>query len=144
MVATGLLQKLSCRVGVEANGRAAVELWRYLPYHLILMDCNIDGRVSNYSSQEANQHIPIVARFTANPMQGDRERCLESGNGRLHFKADRPPNTTNGLGTVPPHRAGSVPSTAITAGVVRHLAHVVTRDYHEILGKSLNLSPRFT
>jgi CheY-like chemotaxis protein len=83
-VATGLLQKLGCRVDVSANGREAVELWRHLPYDLILMDCNMpemDGyqATAEIRRQEfSNQHIPIVA-ITANAMQGDRERCLEAG-----------------------------------------------------------------
>ena len=84
MVVTGLLQKLGCRVDVSANGREAVELWRHLPYDLILMDCNMpemDGyqATADIRRQEfSNQHIPIVA-ITANAMPGDRERCLEAG-----------------------------------------------------------------
>jgi len=84
MVATGLLQKVGCRVDVSANGREAVELWRHLPYDLILMDCNMpemDGYEATAEirrRESSDQHIPIIA-ITANAMQGDRERCLEAG-----------------------------------------------------------------
>jgi CheY-like chemotaxis protein len=84
MVATGLLQKLGCRIDVSANGREAVELWRHLPYDLILMDCNMpemDGyeATAEIRRQEScDQRVPIIA-ITANAMQGDRERCLEAG-----------------------------------------------------------------
>jgi signal transduction histidine kinase/DNA-binding response OmpR family regulator len=84
-VAMRMLANLGCRVDVAANGREALEMWRRLPYHVVFMDCQMpemDGyeatREIRRRESETRGHTPIVA-LTANAMQGDRERCLESG-----------------------------------------------------------------
>jgi signal transduction histidine kinase/ActR/RegA family two-component response regulator len=85
-VARKLLEKLSYRVDMAANGKEAVEMWEHLPYDLILMDCQMpemDGLEASQAIRERERQgkrsrIPIVA-LTANAMQGDRELCLAAG-----------------------------------------------------------------
>jgi CheY-like chemotaxis protein len=83
-VAVRILEKLSCRVDVAANGREALDLLETLDYDLVFMDCQMP-EVDGYDAtreirnrQGTGRHIPVVA-MTANALQGDRERCLESG-----------------------------------------------------------------
>jgi two-component system sensor histidine kinase/response regulator len=101
-VAVRLIERLGYRVDVVANGQEAVEALSRIPYGLVFMDCQMpemDGfeaareirrreaggtRQSGSESGAASplplapRRVPIVA-MTANAMQGDRERCLESG-----------------------------------------------------------------
>ncbi|MCS6245136.1 MAG: response regulator [Opitutus sp.] len=85
-VALAMLARLGYRADAVANGREAVTALCRVPYDLVLMDCQMpemDGyeatrAVRASGSPVLNPAIPIVA-MTANAMQGDRERCLESG-----------------------------------------------------------------
>jgi signal transduction histidine kinase/CheY-like chemotaxis protein len=79
------LQRLGVRVlDVAANGVEAVALVQRMSYDLVLMDCQMpqmDGfeaarRIREY--ERGGARTPIVA-MTANAMNGDRERCLQSG-----------------------------------------------------------------
>ncbi|WP_293932017.1 PAS domain-containing hybrid sensor histidine kinase/response regulator [Iodobacter sp.] len=83
MVATELLKDAGFVVEVAANGRIAVEMAQAKPYDLVLMDMQMpemDGLEATRYLTALPQlaHLPIVA-MTANAMQADRERCLESG-----------------------------------------------------------------
>lgn len=85
-VALAMLARLGYRADAVANGREAVTALCRVPYDLVLMDCQMpemDGyeatrAVRASGSPVINSAIPIIA-MTANAMQGDRERCLESG-----------------------------------------------------------------
>jgi signal transduction histidine kinase/DNA-binding response OmpR family regulator len=85
-VALAILARLGYRADAVANGREAVTALCRVPYDLVLMDCQMpemDGyeatrAVRANGSPVLNPAIPIIA-MTANAMQGDRERCLESG-----------------------------------------------------------------
>ena len=85
-VAAGILRKLGLRTDAVANGREAIEALESLPYDLVLMDVQMpvmDGfaateRIRDRNSAVRNHHIPIIA-MTAHVMQGDREKCLQSG-----------------------------------------------------------------
>ncbi len=83
-VAMAVLKKLGLRADLAANGREAVEAVQAKAYDLVLMDCQmpeLDGFQATRKIREnegATHHVPILA-MTANAMQGDRERCLESG-----------------------------------------------------------------
>ena len=85
-VALAILSRLGYRADAVANGREAVTALCRAPYDLVLMDCQMpemDGyeatrAVRASGSPVLNPAIPIIA-MTANAMQGDRERCLESG-----------------------------------------------------------------
>ena len=70
---------------VAANGVEALKMMEALPYDAVFMDCQMpemDGFDATMEirrrEKENGGHIPIIA-MTASVMQGDRERCLESG-----------------------------------------------------------------
>lgn len=84
-VAVRMLEKLGCRVDIAVNGEEAVAKWEQNSYHFVLMDVQMpvmDGLEATWAirQKELQQggHTLIIA-MTANAMQGDRERCLESG-----------------------------------------------------------------
>lgn len=84
-LAVRLLEQRGCLVGVANNGLEALKMWREGGYDEILMDMmmpEMDGleATRQIRSEEAvaGGHIPIVA-MTANAMDGDRQRCLDSG-----------------------------------------------------------------
>ena len=85
-VAQAILRKMGCQADVVANGQEAVNALRAIPYDLVLMDCQMpemDGfeatrHIRSENSRVLNPAIPIIA-LTAYTMQGDRERCLQSG-----------------------------------------------------------------
>jgi PAS domain S-box-containing protein len=85
-VARSILEKLGYRVDVAVNGVEAIEALSHNPYDLVLMDCQMpkmDGfeatrHIRNTAPEVLNPDVPIIA-MTANAMQGDRERCIESG-----------------------------------------------------------------
>ncbi|MFH2002960.1 MAG: response regulator [Planctomycetota bacterium] len=83
-VAAKMLEKLGCIVDLAENGKMAVEKVQRGVYDMIFMDCQMpvmDGFAATAAIRELEgvegPQIPIVA-FTANAMQGDRERCLEA------------------------------------------------------------------
>jgi len=84
-VAIRQLNLLGYAADIASNGQEALDAMATVPYGMILMDCQmpvIDGfettRQIRKIEQSTGGHVQIVA-MTANAMQGDRERCLESG-----------------------------------------------------------------
>jgi CheY-like chemotaxis protein/HPt (histidine-containing phosphotransfer) domain-containing protein len=85
-VATGMLESLGCTVGSASDGNVGVEQALSWGFDLVLMDCQMplmDGyeatrRIRMAEAAAGRKPIPIVA-LTANALQGDRERCLDSG-----------------------------------------------------------------
>ena len=83
-VIIGLLKKLGYQSKVVNNGIEVCAELQKQDYNIILMDCQMpemDGfsatrEIRSLSSGKRN--IPIIA-MTANAMQGDREKCLNSG-----------------------------------------------------------------
>ncbi len=85
-VALGILQKYNVQADVVSNGREALDALKKTKYPLILMDCQmpiLDGYKTTESIRkneypEINSTIPIIA-LTAHAMDGDKEKCIESG-----------------------------------------------------------------
>jgi PAS domain S-box-containing protein len=84
-VALRMLQKAGARADVAVNGREAVQRVSERSYDCVFMDCQMpemDGfeatREIRRREESTAEHVFIVA-MTANAMEGDRERCLESG-----------------------------------------------------------------
>ena len=83
-LARRMLEILGCEVNVAANGSEAFILFKKSNYDLIFMDCQMpemDGyeatsKIRLY--ENPSKHTPIIA-MTAHTMQGDKEKCLNSG-----------------------------------------------------------------
>ncbi|MCW8932480.1 MAG: response regulator, partial [Gammaproteobacteria bacterium] len=90
LVASGVLKDLGLSIDIAENGKEALtslnETASNTPYSLIFMDCQMpqmDGYEATQNiraGQAGDQYlnVPIIA-MTANAMQGDKERCLDSG-----------------------------------------------------------------
>jgi PAS domain S-box-containing protein len=84
IVAVAHLRRLGYSVDVACDGLEAVEQSSREQYSAILMDCQMP-RLDGYAATEEirrgesrTQHVPIIA-MTAHALEGDRERCLDSG-----------------------------------------------------------------
>ncbi len=85
-VALGILKKMGLHADAVANGAEALKALEILPYDLVLMDVQMPvmnglvaaRQIRKFKSTSTNFKIPVIA-MTANAMQGDRERCMESG-----------------------------------------------------------------
>jgi CheY-like chemotaxis protein len=84
-VAARMLQRLGCSVDVAPNGLAALDAFDASRHALVLMDLSmpvLDGLEATRRLRErergSGRRVPIVA-LTANAMEGDRERCLDTG-----------------------------------------------------------------
>ncbi|MBL8216146.1 MAG: PAS domain-containing protein [Bryobacterales bacterium] len=85
-LAQRVLERFGCRVDIAANGREAVRLWQERAYDLILMDCQmpiLDGfeatrEIRRIEAEGPRPRTPIIA-MTANVLDGDRTRCLQTG-----------------------------------------------------------------
>ncbi len=84
-LAVQLLEKHGHSVVVAENGREAVDAIAQEEFDLVLMDVQMPvmggleaATEIRRHEQSSGAHVPIVA-MTAHAMDGDRERCLESG-----------------------------------------------------------------
>jgi len=87
------LTRLGCIVDVANDGLEAVQSASSTAYDLILMDCQMpvmDGfQATRAIRQQGGRRVPIVA-LTANAMEGERQRCLDSGMDDYLAKPVRP------------------------------------------------------
>lgn len=81
-VAVRLLERIGLSVDIADNGKAAVDKVQNEEFDVVIMDCQMpvmDGYEATRAIRELGmRQLPIIA-MTANTMQGDRERCLDSG-----------------------------------------------------------------
>jgi PAS domain S-box-containing protein len=83
-IAALMLTNLGCHVDVAVNGRDGLERLLAAPYDIIFMDCEMpvmDGFAATEAIREnmtIDPALPVVA-LTAKAVEGDRERCLQSG-----------------------------------------------------------------
>jgi PAS domain S-box-containing protein len=85
-VAGALLTRGGYEVETAENGLVAIEKLAHAAYQLVLMDCQmpvLDGfettvRIRAGKAGETARSIPIIA-LTAHALEGDRERCFQSG-----------------------------------------------------------------
>jgi PAS domain S-box-containing protein len=84
-VVTTMLEKRGHTVTIAGDGCKALELWRRMPFDLVLMDVQmpeLDGfeavAAIRKAERETGRHTPVLA-LTAHAMKGDKERCLEGG-----------------------------------------------------------------
>lgn len=85
--AIDVLEQLSCKVKVVINGEEAVKILQQEDFDIILMDCQMPVMDGFEATREImrlkdegviRRDLPIIA-LTANAMEGDRERCLDTG-----------------------------------------------------------------
>lgn len=78
------LQVLGYSSEMAKDGQTAFEMWKSGRYALLLTDCHMPGMdgfalTAAIRQAETNgMHIPIIA-VTANALQGESQRCLDSG-----------------------------------------------------------------
>lgn len=84
-LALHLLERRGHSAVVAENGREALSAMDKHKFDLVLMDVQMPEmggleatRAIRENEKATGQHVPIIA-MTAHAMQGDRERCLESG-----------------------------------------------------------------
>ena len=86
MVATEYLERYGCTVTPAGNGLEAVVQLKTSTFDLIFMDCQMPemdgyeatGVIRQWEKYRDLDSTPIVA-FTANAMQGDKDKCLSAG-----------------------------------------------------------------
>ncbi len=86
MVATTYLERYGCTITPAGNGFEAINQLNIHSFDLILMDCQMpemDGFeatkiIRAKEKKNDNRRTPIIA-FTANAMQGDKDKCLAAG-----------------------------------------------------------------
>ena len=86
MVASELLESYGCRITPAGNGLEALVMFNKSDFDLILMDCQMpemDGfeatkNIREIEHEHSMTSTPVVA-FTANAMQGDKEKCISAG-----------------------------------------------------------------
>lgn len=86
MVATEYLERYGCSVTPAGNGLEAISQFKISDFDMIFMDCQMPemdgyeatGVIRQWEDLKKLERTPIVA-FTANAMQGDKEKCLVVG-----------------------------------------------------------------
>jgi signal transduction histidine kinase/CheY-like chemotaxis protein/HPt (histidine-containing phosphotransfer) domain-containing protein len=85
------LAKLGFKADAVSNGKEVLGALERIPYDVVLMDCHMpemDGyeasleikrRASQPEASAPLKSHPYIIAVTANAMQGDREKCLDSG-----------------------------------------------------------------
>ncbi len=84
MILNAFIERLGFRTDTANNGEEGLKLATQNDYAMIMMDCQMpvmDGFESTKNIRKlegAKGRVPIIA-VTANAMEGDKERCLDSG-----------------------------------------------------------------
>lgn len=84
LVAERMLRRLGCHVEIAPDGETALQRLQRERFDLIFMDCSLPG-IDGYEvtrrfrlSEKGGNRTPVIA-MTAAALEGDRERCLQSG-----------------------------------------------------------------
>jgi CheY-like chemotaxis protein len=83
-LAIHVLERCGCQGEVAASGIEALAMFAKRRYDAVLMDCQMpqmDGYTATAElrrREDGRRRTPIIA-LTANAIDGDRERCFESG-----------------------------------------------------------------
>ncbi len=83
-VARIFLARHGCRVEVASTGKEALSLVSGGGYDLVLMDCQLPGMdgfetTRSIRNLDNGKHGVRIVAMTANAIEGDREKCLDSG-----------------------------------------------------------------
>ena len=74
------------KLEIAENGELGVEAYKNFKPDLVFMDVSMPvmngfdatGLIREFENNEGKSRCPVIA-LTANAMQGDREKCIESG-----------------------------------------------------------------
>ncbi|PCI64084.1 MAG: hypothetical protein COB37_02690 [Kordiimonadales bacterium] len=97
LVATNILEKFGCYITPAGNGLEALSLAKKRTFDLIFMDCQMpemDGYEATIAFRKMEketvcERTPIIA-FTAAAMEGDRQKCIDTGMDDYLSKPVRP------------------------------------------------------
>jgi len=83
-IIAAMLRKLGYRPDIVANGLEVLTALERHPYDLVLMDCEMPELDGLEATRRLRREVPagrqpVIVAMTAYALQGDRERCLESG-----------------------------------------------------------------
>ena len=86
LVITSMLDSDVFELEIAENGELGVEAYKNFKPHLVFMDVSMPvmngfdatGLIREFENNEGKSRCPVIA-LTANAMQGDREKCIESG-----------------------------------------------------------------
>lgn len=83
-VATRILEKMGYRIDIAANGLEVLNALSQISYDIIFMDIlmpEMDGLETTtiIVRDFPEEKKPVIIAMTANAMQGDKEKCLETG-----------------------------------------------------------------
>jgi CheY-like chemotaxis protein len=85
-VACSMMEKLGVETDVAVSGQDAIGKFDLETYDLIFMDCQMPGMdgfettvAIRAQEQEKRLTKTVIIALTANAMEGDRKRCLDSG-----------------------------------------------------------------
>jgi CheY-like chemotaxis protein len=83
-VALRYLERMGYHAHTANNGVEGVQAMRDRNFHLVFMDVQMPEMDGLEATRQIRTHIPterqpVIIALTANAMQGDRERCLDSG-----------------------------------------------------------------
>jgi CheY-like chemotaxis protein/HPt (histidine-containing phosphotransfer) domain-containing protein len=115
-VALYLLERMSYRADVAANGLEVLQALKRQTYDVVLMDMQmpemdgLEATRSIYERWPAGERPWIIA-MTANALQGDRERCLEAGMNDYVSKPVRPEELAQALHRCQPRSGQNQTST---------------------------------
>lgn len=81
-----MMEKLGVETDVAVSGQDAIGKFDLETYDLIFMDCQMPGMdgfettvAIRAQEQEKRLTKTVIIALTANAMEGDRKRCLDSG-----------------------------------------------------------------
>ena len=129
MVATEYLEKLGCTVSPAGNGLEAVAQYKSADFDLVFMDCQMPemdgyeatGVICEWERFSKKTHTPIIA-FTANAMQGDKDKCINAG---MDDYITKPVNEKALEDILCKWLADKVIHVTIDENETRHVVHVV-------------------
>src|SRR5262249_50224272 len=111
LVASRMLQRLGFTVEFATDGKKAVDMVAANRYDLVFMDCQMPVMDGYQATEQIRRTEPpdrrvIIVAMTANAMQSDRDRCLESG---MDDYISKPINKSEVVAVLKRHLPNSLP-----------------------------------
>jgi two-component system, sensor histidine kinase and response regulator len=116
MVALRMLQRLGHAVDLATDGKQAVDMIAANRYDLVFMDCQMPVMDGYQATEEIRRTEPpdrrvVIVAMTANALQTDRQRCIESG---MDDYLSKPINKAEVVAVLCRHLPASIPQSTTT------------------------------